>query len=192
MKSTLIIFCFFISIISFGQLNSDKLKLVEKLNQIDYAESENIGYKGSPGQTRIQFDSIKSKLTNDDLYELAKKYSPPLRLYSSLELIHRNDKRVIQIYKQYKNNNFELRYRSGCTFNENVRISDLILEEFDNILKKRDYIRLLEGNLAKNEINDIEGFSTQEFVKFGNEYLQTVITKDFHSIHKRILKIKSL
>lgn len=135
---TLTIFCFFISIGSFGQFNSDKLKLEEKLDNIDYGESENVGYDGGPGQTKIQFDSIKGKLNNDDLYELTKNYSPPLRLYSSLELIHRNDKRVIQIYKEYKNKNYEIRYKSGCTFNENVRISDLISEEFDNILKKRD------------------------------------------------------
>lgn len=173
-------------------MSSDKLKLIEKLTKIEYAESENVGYSGGPGQTRIQFDSIKGKLSNDDLYDLAKNYSPPLRLYSSLELILRNDKRIIQVYKEYRNNNFELLYKSGCTVSENVRISDLIFEEFDNILKKRDYVRLLEENLAKNEINDGEGFSTQEFVKFGNEYLDKVITKDFYSIHKKILKIKSL
>lgn len=191
MKQFPLLCCFLISITCFGQLDSDKLKLIEKLNNIDYAESENVGYDGEPGQTKIEFHSIKGNLNNDDLFELAKNYSPPLRLYSSLELIHRNDKRIIQIYKEYKNNNLELLYKSGCTSNEKVRISDLILEEFDNILKKRDYVRLLEENLEKNEINDVEGFSTQEFVKFGNEYLDKVITKDFHSIHKKILKIKS-
>lgn len=173
-------------------MSSDKLKLIEKLNKMEHAESENVGYSGGPGQTRIQFDSIKGKLSNDDLYDLAKNYSPPLRLYSSLELIHRNDKRILQVYKEYKNNNFEILYKSGCTFSENVRISDLIFGEFDNILKKRDYVRLLEDKLAKNEINDGEGFSTQEFVKFGHEYLDKVITKDFYLIHKKILKIKRL
>lgn len=192
MKQILFLYLSLISFNCFGQLSSDKLKLIEKLTKIEYAESENVGNEGGPGQTRIQFDSIKGKLSNDDLYNLAKNYSPPLRLYSSLELILRNDKRIIQVYKEYKNNNFEILYKSGCTFSENVRISDLIFEEFDNILKKRDYVRLLEDKLAKNEINDGEVFSTQEFVKFGNEYLDKVITKDFYSIHKKILKIKSL
>ena len=192
MKHILFVLCFLVSVTCFSQLNSEKLRLIEKLSKIDYAESENVGDEGGPGHTRLQFDSIKGKLSNDDLYDLAKNYSPPLRLYSSLELIHRNDKRIIQVYKEYKNNNFELLYKSGCTFNANVRISDLIFEEFDNIIKKRDYVRLLEDKLAKNEINDVEGFSTQEFVKFGNEYLDKVITKDFYSIQKKILKIKGL
>lgn len=183
MKWILIISFSFISAISYGQLNSDKLKLLEKLDKIDYAESESVGYSGTPGQTRIQFDSIKNKLSNDDLYELAKNHSAPLRLYSSLELIHRNDKRIIKIYKNYHKNDFELLYKSGCTFQKKLKISELISEEFESLIKKKEYVKLLSNYPNDDSLK----FEKEYFEK----YLSQVLTKKFYFIHKKILEIKN-
>lgn len=173
----------------FGQLNSDKMSLLENLNKVNYAESENMGVEGTLGQTRIEFDSIKSKLSNNDLLYISKNLSDPLKLYASLELIHRNDDRIIEIYKFFKSNKYEIEYHSGCTYNGKERLSNLIFEEYQNLLNKKKIIEQTKSDLKNGYVNEIYKKNSEDFVKYGTEYLNKIITKKFYTTYSRIQKL---
>ena len=87
MKNVFLIVFSTISIFSFGQLSSNKQKLIQPLLKIDYAESENVGAGGEYSEVYRSFANIKGKLTNQDLLILAKNSSNSLRFYSCIELV---------------------------------------------------------------------------------------------------------
>lgn len=191
MRIKLFFICLIFSISIFGQLNCDKLKLLENLNKLNYAESENVGYEGTPGRTRIEFDSIKSKFDNDDLIYISKNLSDPLKLYSSLELVHRNDNRILDIYKFYKTNLYEIEYHSGDTYNGMNRISDLIFQEFENLLNKKKIVDKTKSDLEKGYVSEVYKKNSEDFVNFGTKYLDKVITNKFYSIYSKIQKLET-
>ncbi|MGX9987114.1 hypothetical protein [Soonwooa purpurea] len=191
MKLKLFLICLIFSNSIFGQLNSDKFKLLENLNKLNYAESENIGYAGTLGKTRIEFDSIKSKFNNNDLIYISKNLSAPLKLYSSIELVHRNDNRIFDIYKFYKTNKYEIEYHSGDTNIGMKRISDLIFEEFENLLNKKKIVEKTKSDLENGYVNEVYKKNSEDFVKYGTEYLDKVITKKFYSIYSKIQKLET-
>jgi len=101
---------------------SQKVKALAKpLDTIDYAESSHVGIDGESSIIYGYFKEISKTAKNDELYFFAKNGSNSLRLYSSQELLKRNDKRFLEIYKFYFDNPLIMKYKMGCVGNkENI------------------------------------------------------------------------
>lgn len=68
---------------------------------------------------RLKFQQPLEAFSYADLYYLAKNGSNPLKLYSSQELMKRNDKRFLEIYEYYLNYSLVIKYKDGCVGTKN-------------------------------------------------------------------------
>lgn len=94
-QMNIILLLFFLPIISFGQLSSKNQRLIKPLLNESNAESSHVGIRGSKSKVYQKFENIKNQLSNDDLFYLAKNSNDVLRIYSSEELVYRDDTRII-------------------------------------------------------------------------------------------------
>lgn len=153
MKNIFLIVFSTISIFSFGQLSSNKQKLILPLLKIDYAESKNIGEGGEYSSIYRSFENVKAKLSNQDLLILAKNSSNSLRFYSCIELVHRNDKEIVNIYKYYRDYPLKMKYLNGC-LGSNENVADLIYQEYQNIFDIKKTLEFELSKLSKKEIEE--------------------------------------
>ncbi|WP_415328551.1 hypothetical protein [Chryseobacterium sp. MMS23-Vi53] len=97
-----------------AQLSNKVRTLAKPLDTISFAESSHIGIDGEESKIYNSFKKLSKTATNNELYYFAKNGSNALKLYSSKELLKRNDKRFIEIYKYYSDNLLQMKYREGC------------------------------------------------------------------------------
>ncbi|WP_133943100.1 hypothetical protein [Epilithonimonas xixisoli] len=184
MKKVLFVLIFIISFFSFGQLSPNKQKLIKPLLTIDYAESENIGVGGEYSEIYKSFENIKGKLTNQDLLILALNSSNSLRFYSCVELIHRNDKDVINLYVYYSDYPLKMKYLNGCLAS-NENISDLIYQEYQNIFDIKKTLELELSKLDKKEIDENSVYKEWQITLDGiNKKLTSEFLQNFEQIRK--------
>lgn len=134
-----ILFLLIIPKLFFGQISNEKQKLLEPLLKLNYAESSNIGVGGEPSKIYEKFQSIKSKFNNKELLFLARNSSNALRLYSSQELVRRNETLIVSLYYYYKKYPLKFSYTNGC-ISEIKDLSEMIKLEFDNIIFQKNRI----------------------------------------------------
>lgn len=179
MEKTFLIIFLTISIFSFGQLSPNQQKLIKPLLKIDYAESKNIGAGGEYSEIYRSFANIKGKLTNQDLLILAKNSSNSLRFYSCVELIHRNEKKIINVYKYYRDYPLRMKYLNGC-LEGNESIADIIYQEYQNIFDIKKTLELELSRLSKKEIEENSVYRDWQDVlddtnkKITSEFLNTL------------------
>lgn len=186
MKKTFLIIFLIVAVFSFGQLSPNKQKLIKPLLMIDYAESENIGVGGEYSEIYRSFANIKGKLTNQDLLILAKNSSNSLRFYSCIELIHRNDKEVINLFKYYRENPLKLRYLNSC-LEGTESIADLIYEEYQSIFEIKKSLQFELSKLSKKEIEESSVYKDWQDVL---DSTNKKITSEFLNTFEQISKIK--
>lgn len=192
MKASLLSMFLILPFIVNAQLTSKKMSLIQNLNSKNYAESEVVGYAGTPGKTRIEFDEVKAELTNNDLVYISQNSSDALKLYSSIELIYRNDKEIIKIYKHYLKNGYKIEYHSGCINDSKEKIADLIYSEFESLENKKIIIEQAKLDLKNGTILEHHKKTTEDFVLNGTRILDKILTKKFYSIFSEIKKIKTI
>lgn len=154
--------------------------------KIDYAESENVGAGGEYSEVYRSFANIKGKLTNQDLVILAKNSSNSLRFYSCLELIHRNDNEIVNLYKYYRDYPLKMKYLNACLGSiENV--ADLINQEYENIF---DIKKTLELELAKLNNKEKEESSVYKEWQITLDDINKKLTSEFLQNFEQIRKLK--
>ncbi|MET3537155.1 hypothetical protein [Chryseobacterium limigenitum] len=153
---------------------SQKVKALAKpLDTIDYAESSHMGIDGESSIIYGYFKEISKTAKNDELYFFAKNGSNSLRLYSSQELLKRNDKRFLEIYKFYTDNPLIMKYQMGCVGNKENIATYLKREIYmaTEIISMRDYLlKTKKDKFIKAQLESIEeeGYDklTQKNLKF--------------------------
>ena len=186
MKNVFLIVFSTISIFSFGQLSSNKQKLIQPLLKIDYAESENVGAGGEYSEVYRSFANIKGKLTNQDLLILALNSSNSLRFYSCVELIHRNDKDVINLYVYYSDYPLKIRYLDGCVLGTKS-IADLIYREYQSIFETKKSLELELSKLDKKEIDENSVYKEWQITL---DDINKKLTSEFLQNFEQIRKLK--
>lgn len=186
MKNVFLIIFSTISILSFGQLSSNKQKLIKPLLTIDYAESENVGAGGEYSEAYRSFENVKAKLSNQDLLILAKNSSNSLRFYSCIELVHRNDKEIVNLYKYYRDYPLKMKYLNGC-LGSDENVADLIYQEYQNIF---DIKKTLEFELSKLSKKEIEENSVYKDWQNVLDSTNKKITSEFLNTFEQISKMK--
>lgn len=186
MEKILLIIFSTISLFSLGQLSPDKQKLIKPLLTIDYAESENIGAGGEYSEVYRSFANIKGKLINQDLLILAKNSSNSLRFYSCIELVHRNDNEIVNLYKYYRDYPLKMKYLNGCLGN-NENVADLIYQEYQNIF---DIKKTLELELSKLNNKEKEESSVYKEWQITLDNINKKLTSQFLQNFEQIRKLK--
>ncbi|MBB4806121.1 hypothetical protein HNP38_001393 [Chryseobacterium defluvii] len=73
-----------------------------------------LGWGGEESKIYNYFKKLSETASNDELYFFARHGSNSLRIYSSEELLRRNDKRFLNIYKFYSEDPLFITYHMGC------------------------------------------------------------------------------
>ena len=130
------------------------------------------------------FENIKGKLNNQDLLILAKNSSNSLRFYSCIELVHRNDNEIVNLYKYYRDYPLKMRYLNGCLGSiENV--ADLINQEYENIFDIKKTLELELAKLSKKEIEENSVYKEWQITLDGiNKKLTSEFLQNFEQIRK--------
>lgn len=153
---------------------SQKVKALAKpLETINYAESSHIGIGGEASEIYNYFKKLSKIAKNDEIYFFAKNGSNSLRLYSSQELLKRNDKRFLEIYKFYTDNPLIMKYQMGCVGN-NENISTYLKNEIytaTEIVSMRDTsLKMKKDKFIQVQLESIkeEGYGklTQKNLEF--------------------------
>lgn len=145
MKLKISLFFLFVTGFSNAQI-SEKAKILAKpLEAFSYAESRYTGIGGDKSTLYDHFRKLSKVASTDDLYYLAKNGSNALRLYSSQELMKRNDKRFLEIYEYYLNYPSIIKYKDGCVGREE-NISDHLKRE---LYSAKDIIQLRDSLLKE-------------------------------------------
>jgi hypothetical protein len=167
-----------------SQLNKEKIKLLEPLSKIDYAESSHVGVGGEESEIYNDFEKIKNKFTNEELLFLAKNSSNSLRLYSCLELVRINEPKIVTLYEYYKIYPLKMLYRQGCE-GSSVFLSDMILQEYkNNIYMKKE----LEGLILELE----KEYKNSELIIYYKKQLaeiEKIINPTFLNLFTKIKEI---
>ncbi|GAA5086066.1 hypothetical protein GCM10023210_07500 [Chryseobacterium ginsengisoli] len=146
-----------------AQLSNKAKILAKRLDTLLYAESSHIGIDGEENRIYNYFKKLSKIASNDELYYFAKNGSNALKLYSSKELLKRNDKRFLEIYKYYSDNPLIMKYWEGCiSKKENIAnylkgelySAKFIVSLRDSILKEK------RSNLIESQLKSIyeEGY----------------------------------
>ncbi len=123
---------------------SKKAKILAKpLESFSYAESRYIGIGGEKSTLYDHFIKLSEVASADDLYNLAKNGSNALKLYSSRELMKRNDKRFPEIYKYYLQHPLVIKYQDGCVGRQDSIANHLKRE----LYSAKDIVRLRDSLL---------------------------------------------
>ncbi len=186
MKKSIIFNILFISSFCFAQLSADKYQLIKELSKIDYAESRNIGVGGELSKIYESFENIKSNFDDHDLIFLAKNSSNVLRLYSSLELIRRNNPAIVEIYKYYKMYPLNFKYQSGCVIRK-TELSKLIYEEFQTIIETKETLE----EAIKKWTKEQQGNEPIKIWEIENENLKKIVTTQFFENFNKIKQIEA-
>lgn len=175
MKSITIIYFLLLQASFINAQISQKVKVLAKpLDTIDYAESSHVGAGGEPSIIYGYFKKLSKLAKNDEIYFFTKNGSNSLKLYSSLELFKRNDKRFLEIYKFYSDNPLIMKYQMGCVGKRENIISYLKGEIYSakEIISLRDSILIEKQQDAgtKAQLKSIkeEGYNklTQKDLEF--------------------------
>lgn len=145
MKLKISLFFLFVTGFSNAQISEKAKVLAKPLEAFSYAESRYIGIGGDKSTLYDHFRKLSKVASTDDLYYLAKNGSNALRLYSSQELMKRNDKRFLEIYEYYFNNPSIIKYKDGCVGREE-NISDHLKRE---LYSAKDIIQLRDSLLKE-------------------------------------------
>lgn len=184
-----ILFLLIVPKLFFGQISNEKQKLLEPLLKLDYAESNNIGVGGEPSKIYENFQSVKSKFNNKELLFLARNSSNALRLYSSQELVHRNETLVVSLYYYYKKYPLKFRYTDGCV-NEIKDLSDMIKQEFDNIFFLKTELESILSSIKK----DNKLYKKDELYNHYEQKLKeitSIVNSNFNNSYEKIKKINT-
>lgn len=157
-----------ISVFVFSQLTMKKEKILGILTKTQIAESQYIGESGEESIIFRKFNHVKNKLSNNDLYNLALRGSNALRLYSSQELVFRNDKRIINVYKYYQKNIHPVSYMQGC-IQEKINLTDVIENEYKKLVIRIKYLEETDNKSVEfqklHEIIDGDFLQNYETIK---------------------------
>jgi len=145
MKLKISLFFLFVTGFSNAQISEKAKVLAKPLEAFSYAESRYIGIGGDKSTLYDHFRKLSKVASTDDLYYLAKNGSNALRLYSSQELMKRNDKRFLEIYEYYLNYPSIIKYKDGCVGREE-NISDHLKRELYSV---KDLIQLRDSLLKE-------------------------------------------
>ena len=145
MKLKISLFFLFVTGFSNAQISEKAKVLAKPLEAFSYAESRYIGIGGDKSTLYDHFRKLSKVASTDDLYYLAKNGSNALRLYSSQELMKRNDKRFLEIYEYYLNYPSIIKYKDGCVGREE-NISDHLKRE---LYSAKDIIQLRDSLLKE-------------------------------------------
>ena len=184
-----ILFLIIIPKLFFGQISNEKQKLLEPLLKLNYAESSNIGVGGEPSKIYEKFQSIKSKFNNKELLFLARNSSNALRLYSSQELVRRNENLIVSLYYYYKKYPLKFRYTNGC-ISEIKDLSEMIKLEFDNIIfQKTELERMLSSIKKDNTLykkDELYIYYEQKLKK-----IASIVNSNFNNSYEKIKEINT-
>lgn len=178
---------FIIPIISFGQLSLRNQRLIKPLLIEEVAESPHVGIGGNKSKVYEKFEKIKSKLSNDDLFYLAKNSNDVLRVYSSQELVYRNDIRIVDLYQHYKDYPMVVSYTLGCVTMPND-LSQLIFDTFENIVEIYKRVTELLSQVDTTKIN--KGSPIEDWFNKQQE-IGKLFKGNFHSNFEKIKRIKN-
>ena len=166
-----------------AQISQEIRKLAKPLDSISYAESSHIGYGGEESKIYNYFKNLSKVASNDDLYYFAKNGSNSLRLYSSKELLKRNDRRFLEIYKFYSENPLIMRYQSGC-----VSSTENIIKLLNNeIFSAKEIISLRDSILKEKQ----EGVVIAQLKSIKEEGYDKLTQKNLEFYSTEIKKINS-
>ncbi|WP_282629101.1 hypothetical protein [Empedobacter sedimenti] len=181
-----ILFLFFLPIISFGQLSLKNQRLIKSLLLEENAESPHIGVGGNKSKVYTKFEKVKDKLSNDDLFYLAKNSNDVLRIYSSEELVYRDDNRIVELYKHYKDYPMVVSYTLGSVMQPND-LAQLIFDTFENIIKIDKSVTELLSEVDTTKIN--KGSPMEDWLIKQKE-IKKLFNGNFNSNFEKIKKIK--
>jgi hypothetical protein len=128
-----------------AQISRKTKTLAKPLEAFSYAESRYIGVGGEKSTLYDYFIKLSEVASVDELYYLAKNGSNALKLYFSLELMKRNDKRFTEIYEYYLNYPLVIKYKDGCV-GRKENISDHLKRE---LYSAKDIIPLRDSLLKE-------------------------------------------
>lgn len=166
MKLKISLFFLFVTGFSNAQISEKAKVLAKPLEAFSYAESRYIGIGGDKSTLYDHFRKLSKVASTDDLYYLAKNGSNALRLYSSQELMKRNDKRFLEIYEYYLNYPSIIKYKDGCVGREE-NISDHLKRE---LYSAKDIIQLRDS-LLKEKTDHFTKAQLESINENGYRYL---------------------
>lgn len=166
MKLKISLFFLFVTGFSNAQISEKAKVLAKPLEAFSYAESRYIGIGGDKSTLYDHFRKLLKVASTDDLYYLAKNGSNALRLYSSQELMKRNDKRFLEIYEYYLNYPSIIKYKDGCVGREE-NISDHLKRELYSV---KDIIQLRDS-LLKEKTDHFTKAQLESINESGYRYL---------------------
>lgn len=166
MKLKISLFFLFVTGFSNAQISEKAKVLAKPLEAFSYAESRYIGIGGDKSTLYDHFRKLSQVASTDDLYYLAKNGSNAFRLYSSQELMKRNDKRFLEIYEYYLNNPSIIKYKDGCVGREE-NISDHLKRE---LYSAKDIIQLRDS-LLKEKTDHFTKAQLESINESGYRYL---------------------
>ncbi|WP_121460323.1 hypothetical protein [Chryseobacterium defluvii] len=169
-----------------AQISDQVRKLAKPLDTIAYAESEYITVGAEKSKVYEYFQKLAEAANNDELFYLAKNGSKSLKFYSSRELLKRNDKRFLEIYRFYTENPFSLPYMYGS------EVSD---EDIKQHLKQAmktatEMLSLVEEWKNDESNNALENFENKQLRKFEEKY-KNLTKNDLKFYWQEIGKIDS-
>ncbi|GAB0157353.1 hypothetical protein CHRYSEOSP005_26260 [Chryseobacterium sp. Alg-005] len=166
MKINIAFIFFFSTFFINAQISDQVRKLAKPLDTIAYAESEYIKVGAEKSKVYEYFQKLSEVADNDDLFYLAKNGSKSLKFYSSKELLKRNDKRFLDIYKFYTENPFSLSY----TYGSEVSDEDITSHLKHAIKTTTEILSLVEEWKNDEKNNVLESFEDKQLRKFEEKY----------------------
>lgn len=166
-----------------AQLSNKVKELAKPLDTISYAESSRIGIDGEESKIYNYFKALAKVAKNEELYYLAKNRSNSLKLYSSKELLKRNDNRFLEIYQYYSAHPLIMKYWEGCV-GKKENIATYLKSEVNSA---KEIISMRDSLLQEKKSNFIQ----RQLERINEEGYKSLTQKHLEFYLKEIEKIDS-